>query len=461
MHFEYDFVRGAGLFLASLVGAGLSLRVFLRWRHSTAVSRARRIVQRLNRPAATLSAVEEQSAAIEELIDFPDGRAAAEAARELLDAEDETVRSAAVEVLRQTRALDIWRRDLRRGGFRAKLRAIEALAEVGDDRAIDELLEALADDDPDVARAASRAICARDQDYGCERLALALASPNKRLAETAAATLVHTGESAIEHLLLQLTSLNTQARRLAIESLGNIGGEDLTGVLFPLLTTEPHPEVRAAAASALARVDGEVAVAEIQRLARYDPDWFVRARAYSLLAEMDTDGAAQYLLDGLAIFEPELDGEPDNGDNVVPVLEGTRRVRSAILAGLRLLGFTDDEIASTQRTTNAPPLTPEQTDIVSSAISLLRHRSPEQRAEGVRQLGEFGSAVSEPIVSALTDPDPYTRSEAAKALGKVGSRDAVDALAQCLKDPDPTVRLAATTALRSVVTREAARELTE
>ena len=137
MHLEYDLVRGAGLFLASLLGAGLGLRLLLRWRYSVAVSRARRIATRLNVPAATLSAVEEQSSAIEELIDFRDGRAAAEAARELLDAEDETVRSAAIEVLRQTRALDIWRRDLRRGSFRAKLHAIEALGEVGE-RAVEE-----------------------------------------------------------------------------------------------------------------------------------------------------------------------------------------------------------------------------------------------------------------------------------------------------------------------------------
>ena len=178
MSFEYGAVRSIGLFLAGLMGAGLGLRLFLRWRYATALARARRITARLRAPATTLSAVEDRSAAVEELIEFSDSRAAAAAVREVLGEHDDTIRSAAIEVLRQTRALDGWRRDLRRGRFRAKLTAIEALGEVGDERAVEELLEALGDDDPDIASAASRAICARDADYACERLADALSSPN-------------------------------------------------------------------------------------------------------------------------------------------------------------------------------------------------------------------------------------------------------------------------------------------
>ncbi|HUU54306.1 MAG TPA: HEAT repeat domain-containing protein [Armatimonadota bacterium] len=461
MSFEYSAVKSIGLFLAGLMGAGLGLRLFLKWRYATALARARRAAARLRAPATTLSAVEDRSAALEELIEFSDSRAATAAVREVLGEHDDTIRSAAIEVLRQTRALDAWRRDLRRGSFRAKLRAIEALGEVGDERAVEELLEALGDDDPDIARAASRAICARDTDYACERLADALSSPNRRLAETAAAGLVHMGEDAVDYLVGSLGSLHPQARRLAAESLGGIGGDKLKDVLLPLLSIDPDPEVRAAAAASLARVDGQTAVAEIQRLARSDPDWFVRARAYSLLAEMEAEGATQYLFDGLTAFEPELAELSENGDTVESLTEGSRRVRRAIVSGLRMLGFTEDEIAAAERGGTMTSLSAEQMEEASAAAALLGDRDAAQRAEGVRRLTEIGTAAAEPLAAALRDPDPMVRAEIARSLGRIGSRDSLGALAECLKDPDPNVRLAASTALRAVVTREAARELTD
>ncbi len=461
MSFEYDAVGSLALFVAGLMGAALGLRLLLRWRYATALARARRIAARLRAPATTLSAVEDRSTAVEELIEFSDSRAAAAAVREVLGEHDDTVRSAAIEVLRQTRALDRWRRDLRGGSFQAKLRAIEALGEVGDERALEELLEALGDDDPDIARAASHAICARDTDYACERLADALSSPNRRLGETAAAALVHMGEEAVDCLVSQLGSLVPQARRLAAESLGSIGGGKLKDVLLPLLTSEPDAEVRAAAAASLARVDGHAAAAEIQRLAKSDPDWFVRARAYSLLAEMEAEGATQHLLDGLAAFEPELAEFSENGHNVESLTEGSRRVRRAIVAGLRMLGFTEDEIATAQRGAATASLSAEELQEASAAASLLRQRDPAQRAEGARRLSEIGPAAGETLTAALRDPDPMVRAEIARALARMGSRDSLGALAECLKDPDPNVRLAASTALRAVVTREAAKELTD
>jgi len=461
MSFEYDSVRSIGLFLAGLMGAGLGLRLLFRWRYATALARARRIAARLSAPADTLSSVEDRSAAVEELIEFSDSRAAAAAAREVLSAHDDTIRSAAIEVLRQTRALDRWRRDLRRGRYQAKLDAIEALGEVGDERAIEELLEALGDDDPNIASAASRAICARDADHACERLADALSSPKRRLAETAAAGLVHMGEDAVDYLVGQLSSVNSAARRLAAESLGSIGREDLKDVLLPLLSTDQDPEVRAAVAASLARVDGHTATLEIQRLARSDPDWFVRARAYSLLAEMGAEGATQYLIEGLAGFSPELSELSENGHNVEAFTEGPRRVRRAIVAGLRMLGLTEDEIAAAGRVGSATALSPEGIEEATAAAGLLGSRDPAQRAEGVRRLSELGGIAAEPLAAVLADPDPLVRAESARALGRIGCQDSVSALAESLKDPDPSVRLAATTALRAVVTREAAKELTE
>lgn len=456
---DYDLLRSLALFAAGLLGAGLGLHVLLRWRYAMALTRARRAAERLRQPAGTLAAIEDRGQALDELVAFPDQRAAADAVRPLLAAREATVRSAAIEVLRETRTLERWRRDLHRGPFRAKLGAIEALGEVGDERALDELLEALGDDDPDVARAAAHAICARDADYGCERLTEALASPKRRLAETAAAALVRQGEEVVDLLVGQLSNTSAQARHLAVDALAAIGDESLKDVLLPRLAAEPDPEVRAATAGALARLDGDVAAKEIQRLARSDPDWFVRARCHSLLAEMNADGAQEFLLESLKLIGPELGPEGDGEASLDTVFEGSRRVRSAIVTGLRLLGMPEEEVLAAARA--AEPSAEQEVPGIEAALALLRDVDAARRVEAARLLGEAGPGLASALLPALSDPEPAVRSEAAKSLGRIGSGDSLPALSAHLNDPDAGVRLAVTTALRAVVTREAARELTE
>lgn len=454
-----------GLIVVALIGAGLILHLFRRWRAWATVSRARELAARLRSPATTLGDIEDQSSAVEDLVESRDVAASVQAARELLDAKDATIRSAAIEVLRRTRALDVWARDLRRGGYRTKLRAIEALGEVGDERAVEELIEALGDDDSDVARAASHAVVARDPDYASDRLADALASPNRRLAETAAATLVRMGEDAVEALVSQLGSSSAQARRLAAESLGAIGGERLAGALVMLLDTDPDPVVRVAVAEAVTRLGSASALEDLRRVARSDPDWFVRARAYALLAEVEAPGAAQFLLEALAEIEPEVVNCEGEGEDVEVVLQGSQRIRSAIIAGLRLLGLSDEEIARAQRRAVEAQLEAEQVAAQTddpewpAAPAALRERDPVRRADAVRALADAGRGAAAALKRALSDPEPLVRTEACRALGRMGASDCLSALAERLEDPDGSVRLEASFAMRAIVTRDAAQEL--
>jgi HEAT repeat protein len=460
MPFDYDLMPSIALFLAGLIGAGVLLRLFLDWRHSVAVAQARRIAARLRTPATTLAAVEDGSSAVEELIEFRDVRAVVTAVRELLDTDDAAVRSAAVEVLRETRALEHWSRQIRKASYRAKIRAIKALGEVGDERAIDELIEALGDDDPDVAAAAAQAIAVRDPDYAADRLADALGSPSRRLAETAAAALVQMGDEAVDALIGQLGSMNSRARRLAVESLGNLAEESLREHLLPLLDSDPEADVRAAAAEALARADPESAADHLRRVARSDPDWFVRARTYSLLAEINAPGAMGFLLESLGQVEPDRPPSDDR-DDLESIIEGSRRVVSAILSGLRLLGFTEDEAAAAEQNASSPGHAEQEEAEVVEALAALRAGDPKRRAEAARQVGATSRSVVEALRQALRDPHPIVRAEAARALGRAGSRHCLEELARCLQDPSEEVRLAASAAMRAVVTREVARELQE
>ena len=459
MFVDYVLIRGIALFLAGLFGAALALRVLLRWRYATMLGRARRIAARLRAPASTLATVEDQSAALDELTEFPDLRAAATAARELLGETDATIRSAAIEVLRETRALEQWSRDLRKGSYQRKLRAIEALGEIGDERAVEELLEALGDDDPDVARAASHAIVARDPDYAAERLADALGSPNRRLAETAAATLVRMGEESVEVLVGRLGSRSAQARRLAVESLGSTRERRSKDALLPLLERDPEPSVRQAVAEALVRIDAEGAGQELRKTARSDPDWFVRARAFALLGEVNAPGAAEFLVESLAEVESQLGDVSEEQEDLELVTDGPQRVRASIVTGLRLLRFTEDQIAAAERSASRGAAPAGDAAEAAAAIALLQDRDAARRMEGARQLGGAGEWAADALRQALRDPDPLVRAEAARSLGRSGSRDYLEALAKCTRDPDANVRLAASTAMRAVVTRDAAREL--
>ena len=466
MNLDVNVAATVALVLGAMAATWLLTYLGLKGRHYLAGRRARALAERLRRPAASLEQMEEQSAALEELSEFRDMEAAVQAARGLLGEMDATVRESALEVLRRTRALDRWVRDLHRTRFAPRLRAIQALGEVGDERALDELLETLGDDDPDVVRAASRAVLARDRDYASERLAEALSSPNRRIAETAAAVLVGMGEEALEPLVSRLSSLDAQARRLAVEGLGNIGEVAAVHVLLPLLETDPEADVRVATLEAGARLGGEATPFALRRAAQGDPDWFVRARAYVLLAECNAPGATDYLLDALAGMEPSPPASSEHEEAVEIVLEGDARIRNAIVTGLRVLGLSDEEIL--QACPAAPPAEElpdpesglrEQPGFPDWAVLLssLRSREAATRAEVVREIAALGRQALPHLHRALCDPEPVVRAEAARGLGRVGCADCMPVLSACLRDPDSDVRLAVAAAVRAIVTRDAVR----
>jgi len=449
--------------LGIILGTWALTYLYVRWRHTRALARARELAERLRQRAATFAEMESQSQALEELSEFSDAEAGIAAARGLLGEMEATVRASALEVLRRTRALDRWMREARRGRFKARLDAIGALGEVGDERAVDELIGLLGDDDPDVVRAASRAVLARDPDYASDRLADALASPDRRVAETAAAVLVSMGPDAVEPLMSQLNSLSVQARRLAVESLGAAGDDSVVGALLPLLETEPDAEVRVAAMEAATRVGSPAACTALRRASQSDPDWFVRARAYALLAEHGAPGATQFLLEALILRESQRMECAEHVEDVEVVLEGEARVRAAIVAGLRTLGVGEDEILAARRATMAEPdassldgETVEITDWAAVAAGL-RSRDPVERAGAAKEIAAAGTQALPHLHYALTDPDPLVRAEAARSLGLIGRIECLQSLSICLHDPDQSVRLAAVAAVRAIVTRDAAR----
>ncbi|MCX7925838.1 MAG: HEAT repeat domain-containing protein, partial [Fimbriimonadales bacterium] len=83
------------------------------------------------------------------------------------------------------------------------------------------------------------------------------------------------------------------------------------------------------------------------------------------------------------------------------------------------------------------------------------------RLNAVRTLAEEKTPLAvEELISALRDPTPEVRREAAKALGAIGDPRAVPALLQVLKDPASDLALEAAEALGAIGSPDATEELT-
>lgn len=100
-------------------------------------------------------------------------------------------------------------------------------------------------------------------------------------------------------------------------------------------------------------------------------------------------------------------------------------------------------------------------DPVTKSIKQLKSGNPTKRAEAVENLGNLGdlSAVEHLTIVLLNDDSSLVREKTAEALGKLGSNDAVGALAQALDDPNTGVVKAALVALNVLFDREMAAEV--
>jgi len=72
-------------------------------------------------------------------------------------------------------------------------------------------------------------------------------------------------------------------------------------------------------------------------------------------------------------------------------------------------------------------------------------------AMAAKSLGRIGDKRAvEPLIEALKDEDSTIVSEAARALGKIGDKRAVEALTEALKHKDSHVQVAAVEALKTL-----------
>jgi len=111
---------------------------------------------------------------------------------------------------------------------------------------------------------------------------------------------------------------------------------------------------------------------------------------------------------------------------------------------------TSDEIRQMRAQVEAEKPAQAVPQTVASAPIVYRPWGVKETA--VDALGRIGEVAVAPLIQALSDSDPRARTQAARALARIGppAKDAVPVLIERLDDPDEDVRQAAARALGQI-----------
>lgn len=205
-----------------------------------------------------------------------------------------------------------------------------------------------------------------------------------------------------------------QIRLRAIYSLGSL--KDLRGIPILIKALEdPVAQIRAYAISALTQLNNpEAAQLIVQMLG--DTDKHVRVNAANALGRLGDQQVVEILLEQLASKDAAV---RDNASEALGLLQDARAIQPLI--GV----IRDDQNLSVRRS-------------------------------AVQALGRIDHKESIPtLIAALQDQDMYIVINAAQALGRMRSANAVDALQTILTHPEKMVNSAARAALQNIATPEA------
>ena len=328
-----------------------------------------------------------------------------------------------------------------------RINAIQALGAVGDERAVEPLMESCKAPQSDVravsaealgrlreARAVGLLISMLDDESGAVCVAAASAlgeigDPKaiRPLLENGRArpygALNKLSKKTIKPFREALRSENPRARGLAVTYVGREGSSDDALLLLPLLHDEdvqvriktvvalgllrnsravrplvevledPQPGLRIAAAEALNALGDEQALEPLLRAAK-DENLLVRMAAVSALPAIDDPRVADAIIDALLDPQPKI------------------RERAVVL--LRIV-----DVPAKSRLW----------------IACLKDTASDVRRAAAQELAAMGDddGVLEALIGACQDNDPKVKREAAESLGKIGSAKAVDALIPMLK----------------------------
>jgi HEAT repeat protein len=388
--------------------------------------------------------------------------------------------------------------------------AADALAQIGDTRPYERLLQLLSSNRGAVRRAAIGALHSLGHPRMPEDVKRLLLDSNMHVRECAIRIAGYFGYPECGDLLLQaIHDADENVRRAAVENLPYLEENRVLSVLQTALHDE-SPRIRAAAAQSLGHLESVASVPDLMR-AMADADEWVRyytARALgqirspesidTLAAALREDSAAQVRIaaaDALgsiggrrpvAMLAPFVTSDnPDLARAALLALGvvGHPDALHPILAALRSNDPTHREIAvraiagrrdhdaaealqwaagadSSETVADAAMEELAQMATPESIAALLRLTSDSRlREKAVVQISRLGRAHLERIKSGLSSPQMETRRAVVEALGRMKHPEASQALSAALDDERPEVRLAALLALRRLGSHVSERKL--
>jgi HEAT repeat protein len=244
------------------------------------------------------------------------------------------------------------------------------------------------------------------------------------------------GPAAIPEIQRALSSGETEVRFIATQALAEIGTKDAVVPLAAMLS-DPDVAIRRVAAAALRDIADERVLQQIAN-ALNDPDWQVYHAARDALANVGAP-AVPILLTALASPNPRVSSMASEaivriGDPALQMLQGALYSGSEIEARWAAIAMGGIGFSA-----------------VPYARQVLLDRSApvNARAMAALALGRTGSRDAiDPLITALANDEEPVKLEAIAALASLADERATGPLVQALLDPSQAVRDAAMDVLR-------------
>lgn len=320
------------------------------------------------------------------------------------------------------------------------------LGEFGDPRAVDPLVDILHDEDRAVRNAATEAL-RKIGPAGVPALILALQDPNGNVQEAAVAILKDLGDSrSVDALIGCLTNPNWVMRMHAAKGLGLIGDERAVVPLVPLLI-DSVKAVRADATEAMSLI-GRPALPTLIAALRHQ-EWLMRLQACEVLGRFGLPEAVEPLCH-VMLNDRDAAVRQDAGKALGAIGNvGALEALAQALTDLDVRPFAVEALGKLKDpravdilidvvTGKARPVNARTVHVCGDDSGELDVEEMEVQIFAVGALAEIGDdRAIDPLIRALKDT--RLRSDAAKALGKLGLRVAAPLLEAMKSEMDSNI----------------------
>jgi HEAT repeat protein len=332
-----------------------------------------------------------------------------------------------------------------------KVRAAEALGEIGSKRAEQPLIKLLCDQNVVVRKAAISSLGKLKSKTAVPALLEMLRDKDNSVRETAVIVLGNIGDDrALQAILDCLKDMSTSVKDAAIVSLGNYKDQRAIIALVNELKTEWGGE-HSKAGKSLVKI-GKQAVPQMIELLKSSKSDGVQSRVCYALEQINKP-SVEPLIQIIHMQHDKNPGARRHAIETLAKIKDTRAINPLVQA------LIDDPYNSTIVIEALGSFGEPAVDILLTRVSSTNIMT---RGNVLDALGRTKSKRAlKYLLPALGDPDSYIRTKAAGALGNLQYAEAVKPLIKLLKDKFKAVRLAAIIALERIGSKKAVPQLIE